>query len=273
MKRRKNGNYLIIVFALIGVISLMYPLVCTFLSEMNTTRVVIDYEARERAEEQYRRDLLRAEIKTLNNKLESVEPFSFEKSAPSSTKKQQKKYEEGDLEGYIFIPKIDVALPIYKGVSDAILSKGVGHLPKTSLPFGGKGTHCVLTGHSGLSTARLFTDLEKLEVKDVFYIKSNKKYLEYRIVEINVKKENEANDYFQKESDKDYCTLVTCTPIAVNTHRLLVKGERIKYDGRFKPEVLKEKQTAQNYTAVAVASAVMLLLTAVIQISRRRGRK
>lgn len=271
--KRKRNSLLIAFFVFIGIISLLFPSLCTFLAEMNTTRVVIDYEARARSEEQYRRDLVRAEIKTLRSKLENLEPFSLEKNAPSIKNRQKKKYKEGDLEGYIFIPKIDVALPIYKGVSDAILAKGVGHLPRTSPPFGGRGTHCVLTGHSGLSTARLFTDLEKLKLGDVFYIKSNKKYLEYRAVEINIKKANEANNYLQKEPDKDYCTLVTCTPIAVNTHRLLVKGERIKYDGRFKPEVLKEKQNAQNNTAVAVASAVMVLLTAAIQISRQRGRK
>lgn len=251
----------------------MLPIMCTFFAEMNTTRVVIDYEARTRAEEQYRRDLMKAEIKKFHNRIDFSKLFSLEKNAPSSPKKQQKKkYKEGDLEGYIFIPKINVVLPIYRGDSDVILSKGVGHLSKMSPSFGGKGTHCVLTGHSGLSTSRLFTDLEKLKLGDVFYIKSNKKYLKYHVVEINVKKENEANNYLQRVPGKDYCTLITCTPIAVNTHRLLVKGERIKYDGRFKPQDLKERQNIQNYTAVTAASIMIILLTVTIQVIRKRKR-
>ena len=127
--------------------------------------------------------------------------------------------------GYIEIPKINVLLPIYHGVSSNVLSKGVGHLPETSLPVGGESTHCVLAGHSGMSSVRLFTDLPKLESGDVFYLHIYNKTLTYTVDQVKKVLPTDTSDLTIVDGG-DYVTLVTCVPIAVNSHRLLVRGTR-----------------------------------------------
>ena len=127
--------------------------------------------------------------------------------------------------GYVEIPKIQVLLPIYHGVVNSILNKGVGHLPETSLPVGGKSTHAVLAGHSGMSHARLFTDLPTLKIGDVFYIHVYEKVLTYQVDQIKTVLPSNTADLTVIEG-QDYVTLVTCTPRGVNSHRLLVRGHR-----------------------------------------------
>lgn len=130
----------------------------------------------------------------------------------------------GEVISYIEIPKINVYLPIYNDTSDKTLSVAIGHLERTSLPVGGKGTHCVLTGHSGLTTNKLFTDLDKLEAGDTFTLHTLDKKLVYKVTNIEIFLPDDV--YYNCEYDKDQCTLVTCTPIGINTHRLCVRGER-----------------------------------------------
>lgn len=128
---------------------------------------------------------------------------------------------------YIEIPKINVSLPVYHGVSSAMLNKGVGHLPETSLPVGGNSTHAVLAGHSGMSHARLFTDLPKLNVGDVFIVHVYNKAMTYRVDQVKTVWPWDTKDLTIAEG-QDYVTLVTCTPVGVNSHRLLVRGTRIQ---------------------------------------------
>lgn len=130
----------------------------------------------------------------------------------------------GEVISYIEIPKINVYLPIYNDTSEKTLSVAIGHLERTSLPVGGKGTHCALTGHSGLTTNKLFTDLDKLEVGDTFTLHTLDKKLVYKVTNIEIILPDDV--YYNCEYDKDQCTLVTCTPIGINTHRLCVRAER-----------------------------------------------
>ena len=129
--------------------------------------------------------------------------------------------------GYIDIPAIEVSLPIYHGTSDAVLQAGVGHLEWTSLPVGGSSSHCVLSGHRGLPSSRLFTDLDRIEEGDVFMIRVLNEVLTYEVDQILIV-EPQDTDALQIVRDEDYCTLVTCTPYGINTHRLLVRGHRIE---------------------------------------------
>lgn len=131
-----------------------------------------------------------------------------------------------DVMGRLSIPSIDVSLPIYHGVGDDALDRGVGHLPGSSLPVGGPGTHSVLSAHSGLTTAVMLTDLEKLREGDTFQLTVLGEDLNYRVDQILVIKPSES-DVLRIEEGKDYVTLLTCTPTNVNTHRLLVRGERV----------------------------------------------
>lgn len=129
--------------------------------------------------------------------------------------------------GYIEIPQINVSLPIYHGVSDEVLQVAIGHIEATSFPIGGKGTHCVLSGHRGLPSAKLFTDLDKMVVGDVFIIRVLNETLTYEVDQILIV-EPDNIDGLEIDKERDYCTLVTCTPYGVNSHRMLVRGHRVE---------------------------------------------
>jgi len=173
--------------------------------------------------------------------------------------------------GYITIPGIDVKLPIYHGVSTQVLEKGVGHLPSSSFPIQGEGNHAVLTGHTGLPSASLFTDLHKMQEGDLFQVTVGDAALTYQVDQIKVVLPNETDD-LQAVSGENYCTLVTCTPYGVNSHRLLVRGSEIE---------LTEELPAQPQQATRVRSGgswlygllVIPLLGAVIIFKRKRGNK
>lgn len=134
-----------------------------------------------------------------------------------------------DVMASISIPKINVNLPVYHGTSDEILKEGVGHLSTSSLPVGGKGTHCILTGHTGYSQLRLFSDVDQLEEGDVFFVTVLKERIAYQVFAKDVILPEETKS-LQIDPDEDYCTLVTCYPFGVNTHRLLIRGTRIDLD-------------------------------------------
>ncbi len=135
----------------------------------------------------------------------------------------------GGLMGYVDIPKINVYLPIYHGTSEEILSIGAGHLNNTSMPIGGIGSHCVITAHSAYPSRTFFDYLTDLEDGDAFYLHVLNMTLKYRVNQIKVVLPSDVSDLYINEN-KDYCTLVTCTPYSVNTHRLLVRGERVEND-------------------------------------------
>lgn len=131
--------------------------------------------------------------------------------------------------GYIKIPKIDVEIPIYHGTSSKTLQKGVGHFADSSLPIGGESTHSILSGHRGSPSSRIFTDLDQLKEDDMFYIYVLDKVLAYKVDQVKTVEPSETKDLAIVEGE-DFVTLVTCTPYAINTHRLLVRGKRVEYD-------------------------------------------
>lgn len=135
---------------------------------------------------------------------------------------------EAGIMGYVEIPKIEVYLPIYHGTEENVLSIGVGHLLGSTLPVGGDSTHTVLTGHSGLATEKMFSDLDQLTEGDVFYLHVLEEVLAYEVDEIHVVLPEDTS-HLGITKGEDYCTLITCTPFGVNTHRLLVRGTRIEY--------------------------------------------
>jgi sortase A len=146
---------------------------------------------------------------------------------------------ENDILAYIIIPKINIELPIYEGANEQTLSLGIGHLSNTSLPVGGNNTHCVLVGHTGLSSAVMFDDIDKLEISDKFYIKVLDKTLEYEVTKVDIVLPDETENLVIQENS-DLVTLVTCTPKYVNTHRLLVTGKRVEEENM-------EQNNVENY--------------------------
>ena len=172
-----------------------------------------------------------------------------------------------DVMGTLVIPEIDVNLPIYHGTADEVLQKGVGHLQKSDLPIGGKGKHCVLTGHRGLPSARLFTRLDELKQGDKLYLKVLNQTMAYEVSAVYpmVPKEHleEINDITAPRSGEDLVTLITCTPYGVNTHRLLVQASRVKYQGELeqaKDQITQEKPEVPKWIlgVFAVMAAVVI---------------
>ena len=192
--------------------------------------------------------------------------------------------------GYVQIPKIGVELPIYHGTSEETLDKGVGHLLGTSLPVGGIGTHSVLTGHSGLAGTRMFSDLDQLKVGDVFYVRVLDETHAYMIMDINTVLPEDTSK-LEIDPQRESVTLVTCTPFGVNTHRLLVRGERIEVGmaermvegAEVQEEPVKSTWTQEYLKGIALGCLGILGLTLLIfgtrfllgnihSIERRRGR-
>lgn len=190
-----------------------------------------------------------------------------------------------DSIGYIEIPKIKVYLPIYHGLDDEVLQRGIGHMEGSSLPVGGNSTHCVLAGHTGLPSANLFTDLDQLVIGDMFYIHALDKVLAYKVDNIVTVLPYEM-EHVSIEETRDYVTLVTCTPYGINSHRLLVRGTRVAYLTQEKehtepwPVVHTEEQripfrTIAWYAALITMSAVILIILIILfmPVFRRKTRR
>lgn len=212
-----------------GMAILLYPFVSNLVASRNASQVVDAYEEEVSSMEAEKIDAAKEAAKKYNEQLSEV--ISVEEEAKQEENESityLDMVDAGMSLGYIVIPKIDVNLPIYSGIEEETLRRGVGHMEQSSYPLGGESTHCVLTGHRGLPSALLFTDLDKLEIGDEFYLHVLDEVLAYRVDQIKVVEPNASGELDIVEG-MDYCTLVTCTPYAVNSHRLLVRGVRTEY--------------------------------------------
>ena len=174
--------------------------------------------------------------------------------------------------GYIEIASLGVSLPIYHGTSDAVLQIAVGHLDWTSLPVGGEGTHCVLSGHRGLPSAKLFTNLDKLVVGDTFILRVLDEILTYEVDQILIV-EPHVTENLHIEEGKDYCTLVTCTPYGINSHRLLVRGHRV--ENAAEARIVRVTADAIQIEPVIVApilAAPMILILLIVALTPKKRR-
>ena len=165
--------------------------------------------------------------------------------------------------GYLTVEKIKVELPIYHSVDDNVLQVAVEHLPGTSLPIGGAGTHSVMSGHRGLPSARLFIDLDKMELGDIFYITVLSEVFTYQVDQIKTVKPYEIND-LKIDQNKDYCTLFTCTPYGINFHRLLIRGERIETKEEYKVYVANDVFIISPFIVVPIIAAPILLVLLIL---------
>ena len=221
---------------LIGFSVLLYPTVSKYVNTLHGTSVVSDYQQQISHTTEDQENQMLEDARAYNKRL--ISSYGVESASDPfapGIKKENQEYESllnlrGDgMMGYIEIPKIKALLPIYHGTSEEVLQSGVGHMEDTSLPVGGESTHAVLSGHRGLTTARLFTDLDQMEEGDVFYIKVLHETLAYQVDQILTVLPSET-EALQVTAGADQVTLVTCTPYMINTHRLLVRGERIPYE-------------------------------------------
>lgn len=227
MRIRKSTIVASIVI-LAGIVLLLYPTVSNWWNAKHQSIAIESYVSKvEKSDETEYIDILK-EARDYNESL-------VDKSLDRLSEKELDKYnsmlkiEDSEIISVISIPKINLRLPIYHGTDEAVLQVAIGHIPGTSLPVGGKDTHSVISGHTGLTSAKLFTDIEKLLKGDTFTLNTLNETLTYEVDQIRVVLPQEVDD-LNIEKGKDYVTLQTCTPYGVNTHRLLVRGSRINTD-------------------------------------------
>ena len=241
MKRLKT-IFAILMFAT-GVGIAAYPIVSNMLYERNATQVVESYDDTVKEMDQEEIDAAKEAVRKYNEQLQSAIVQDENGEGQQAGDSYVDMTGVGESIGYITIPKIDLELPIYEGSSAEVLQKGIGHMEQSSYPIGGEGTHSVFTGHRGLPDAELFTHLDEMEEGDCFYLHVLDEILAYRVDQIKVVEPNETGD-LDIIAGEDYCTLVTCTPYSINTHRLLVRGVRTEYNGELESDVqYQELQT------------------------------
>lgn len=270
MKRSASSILLTLVF-LIGLSLLLYPTVSNYWNSMHQTHAITSYtqEVSSMSAEKYNAILARARVFNDN--------ISNRQSLYALSDEERTEYEaclnldNTGIMGYIEIPSIEVSLPIYHGTSDTVLNSAVGHLEWTSLPVGGKGTHCALSGHRGLPSAKLFTNLDKLAEGDVFIIRVLNEILTYEVDQIRIVNPDETED-LQIVDEKDYCTLVTCTPYGINTHRMLVRGHRIEnlVDSQTVKITSDAVQVEPILIAPIIASPILLVLLIILLLPNKK---
>lgn len=270
---------------LLGAGVLLYPMVSDYINSLSQAQVVESYsdEVTRMEQEKLTQELQRA--KDYNENLAQtvvIDPFTEELNAKLSADYSNILNVNGQM-GVITIPKIGVELPIYHGTGPDVLQKGIGHLQNTSLPVGGEGTHAVLSGHRGLPEAKLFTDLDQMEIGDRFYIEILGQTLAYEVDQIRVVEPSQTEE-LRLVSGQDYVTLVTCTPYAVNSHRMLVRGKRTEFTLKAQEELAEQQETqaeASRYQIFIFAGVlitvilffVLLFTTGNPEKSRRRRRR
>lgn len=271
-KKRRFRNFLFGIIFLLGFLILMYPIISRLYYNVESGYEINNFDDESKklpSEELQRRiKLAKAFNDSLVNHIDNDPYTEEEKSA--GRKEYARMLEINEKMGHVEIPKIKQDLPIYAGTSEEVLQKGVGHLEGSSLPIGGNNTHTVLTAHCGLPTAKLFTDLEKLEQGDVFYIHNIEGTLAYKVVQIEVVLPTEFDDLLIVPN-KDYATLLTCTPYMINTHRLFVRGERIPYEEAVNIPVVPDDTVVYKYRDYFYISlGVILILILLVLYTRRK---
>ena len=227
--KKKKGKFisiLLVLLLLVGLSLLLYPYVSNYWNSLHQTRAIAAYaEAVAKLDKDQYTEILSA-AQAYNASLlgrDNTQPLDGDR---------KEEYERLldvsglGIMGYIEIPCIDCSLPIYHGADESVLQVAVGHMEWSSLPVGGESTHCVLSGHRGLPSAKLFTNLDKLQPGDTFILRVLDETLTYEVDQILIVEPQETGS-LRIEEGKDYCTLVTCTPYGINTHRLLVRGHRV----------------------------------------------
>lgn len=271
---KKNASTILIVCVfLCGLILFLYPSVSNFYNESKNSTLIDDYITQTQG--MSKRDYTAA--------WEAARLYNANMRDEEALKRLGLDYESvlnpygGGIMGYLEIPKIRVSLVIVHDVDEDELQDSVGHMKETALPVGGKGTHAAMAGHSGLPSAKLLTNLEVLELGDMFYIHVLGERLDYRVDNIAVVEPNDRS-LLQTEADKDYVTLVTCTPYGINSHRLLVRGTRVSADTPVQGEcvyIANELQVIKPILLVPGAMVALGLAAGVIYGAAKliKGRK
>ena len=266
MKKNKIG-ILLVLMLFIGVCGLLYPSVSQYWNSKTQTRAVENY-----------RDILESlkpeDYTKFFNEAENYNAQLYQLNFPLTDYHNLKGYNDildvsgTGIMGYVSIPKLGVELPLYHGVSAKVLNVACGHLEGTSLPVGGENTHCILSAHRGLPHAKLFTELDKMEVGDTFTITVLNRTVTYQVDQIKVVLPNDINDV-QIVDGEDLCTLLTCTPYGINSHRLLVRGTRIENAAPVLHVTSNAYRIDSLVATPVVATPILLILLVVLMVKYR----
>ena len=274
MKKKSSFVTAILIAALLaGALLLLYPTVSDYWNSFHQSRAIASYAEQVADLDDTTYDQIWADARAYNETLDnSTSRFVM-------TEEQKKIYEallniaDNGVMGYIEIPKIKCNLPIYHGTDEAVLQIAIGHVQGSSLPAGGESTHCVLSGHRGLPSAKLFFDLDQLTEGDVFLLRVLDETLTYEVDQIRTVLPDELDDLAIEEG-KEYCTLVTCTPYGINSHRLLVRGHRV--ENQASASTIRVTADAMQIEPLLIAPLVavpMLLVLLVMVLIPHRTKK
>lgn len=282
-KSSDRGLRLVVVFLVLLLIAglglIAYPTVADVWNRMHQSRAVASYIEQTEDLGKEQREQLLAQAEAYNQQLESSalsDQMSRWNAAMKPSDEDKKAYEQvldvsgTGIMGYVTIPKLKTRLPIYHGTDDSVLQIAVGHLPGSSLPVGGKGSHAVVSGHTGLPSARLLTGLDELEPGDTFAFHVLGRTMTYQVDQINVVLPDKFKD-LNIDQSKDYATLITCTPYGVNSHRLLVRGHRIPNPKT--PDETDYEQPVELLAAGVAGLGVLLVGCAVVAVVAHRRRR
>lgn len=272
-KRSKGITLILVAVLLVGAVLLAYPSVSDWWNSFHQSRAIASYAQQVAELDNDTYEQLWSQARSYNDALSGgVERFTL-------TEAQQAKYDAlldvsgTGIMGYIEIPKIKCDLPIYHGTGEAVLQIAVGHIAGTSLPVGGAGSHCVLSGHRGLPSAKLFTDLDKLEEGDTFILRVLDETLTYEVDQIRTVLPQEVEELDVIEGE-DLCTLITCTPYGINSHRLLVRGHRVENAATAAAiRVTADAMQVEPLLVAPVMALPMLLLLFILLLLPKRKTK
>lgn len=288
MKRRYLQIILAVVLFLLALGLTLYPVVSNWYNQRHQSQIQTAYREVLKQTNTAELDRIREQAAAYNA---AITPGAAEKAytqesimAASEDYVNQLNIGGSGIMGYVVIPKIDVDLPIYHGTGSDSLDKGTGHLLGSSLPVGGEGTHTIITGHSGMASQKMFTDLEQLREGDVFYLRVLDEVLAYRVDAIHTVLPHDTS-FLGVVPGEDLCTLVTCTPTGINTHRLLVQGSRIPYkpvqeveDTVLSPEQKVASHWEDQYwlgirLGLAAMVCIVLLLNVLLYLRKKKPKK
>lgn len=275
LKKKILLVWIAIITFLVALVITLYPIISTRYNEIHQSEIHTAYQEQVNQADTSSIDEARELAHQYNDSIkpgvQQVDSFSYEAILwAAGNYAHQLNITGNGIMGYVEIPSISVTLPIYHGTKDTTLEKGVGHLLGSSLPVGGESTHTVLTAHSGMASQKMFSDLNQLEIGDVFYLEVLGEPLAYQVDQIKTVLPYDAT-YLGIIESEDYCTLVTCTPFGVNTHRLLVRGTRIPYEEanvieeEITPEELPESTWEQEYIkGIYIAIGIVVLVGIIV---------
>lgn len=272
-RKRKDSTTVLVLIMMTGIALLVYPTTADYWNSFHQSHAISEYMETVSQIDDESFHSMWEEADWYNQSLLKKQNRYYLDEEEMKTYESILKVNVTGIMSYVEIPSLKISLPIYHGTDETTLKIAIGHIPGSSLPVGGPSTHCVISGHRGLPSAKLFTEIDQLKKGDTFFLETLGETLTYEVDQIRIVLPNELED-IEIEEGKDYCTLVTCTPYGVNSHRLLVRGHRVG-NTEDKIHVTAEAvQISEELTAVwfGILFLLVIMIISAVRLLLRRGR-